>query len=83
MSDFVRLKNERQLVILETQVVPIDLEIQGYVETLRDLLDPLLPTSELQLKTAADIAVKAAVRQIDLKAKLAGIVKLKGMLGKE
>ncbi|RJR32451.1 MAG: hypothetical protein C4567_18700 [Deltaproteobacteria bacterium] len=83
MSDFERQKFERRLIVLETEVVPIDLEIVGYRDSLRDLLDPLLPTSQLQLKIAADLAVKAAARQIDLKAKLAEIAKLKGMLGKE
>jgi len=82
MSDFERLKFERRLVVLETEVVPIDLEIAGYRDSIRDLLDPLLQASELQLKTAADMAVKAAVRQIDLKAKLAEIAKIKAMLGK-
>lgn len=79
---FERQKYERRLIVLETEVVPIELEISAYRETLRDLLDPSMPTNKLQWKTIADLAIKGASRNIDLTAKLAEIDKLKGLLGK-
>ena len=79
---FERLKYERRLIVLETEVVPIDLEIAGYREALRDLLDPSMSTSKLQWKTIADLAIKGASKNIDQVAKLAEIDKLRGLLGK-
>ena len=82
MSDFERQKYERRLIVLETDVIPIDLEIQGYRDSLRDLLDPIRPTSELPWKTIADLAIKGASRNIDQTAKLNEILRLKELLGK-
>ncbi|MCX5888076.1 MAG: hypothetical protein NTY36_01325 [Deltaproteobacteria bacterium] len=79
---FERQKSERQLIVLETEVVPIDLAIAGYRDSLRDLLDPLLPTNQLQAKVIVDLGIKLAAKQIDLKAKLADIGKLKEFLGR-
>lgn len=81
MSNFERQKYERRLIVLQTEVLPIDLEISGYRETLRDLLDPTMPTNKLPWKTIADLAIKGASRNIDQTAKLAEIDKIRGLLG--
>jgi hypothetical protein len=83
MSPFERLKYERRLIVLETQATPLELAIAGYRDTLRDLLDPLLPVGQLQGKVIADLAVKLAARQIDLRGKLSEVEKIKALLGKE
>lgn len=83
MNHYERLKYERRLIVLETQATPLELEIVNYREALRDLLDPLLPAAQLQGKVIADLAVKLAARQIDLRGKLTELEKIKALLGKE
>lgn len=66
MSDFERLKYERQLVEKERQIKDLRLRLDGLRDSLRHHLDPIDPPEALKGDKIAGQAMEFAALQTDL-----------------
>jgi len=78
-----RLKHEGRLVLKELEIKGLRLRIGGMVGSLRELLDPMEKEEELRADMIGELAMQLITTQIDLKAALEDISKLKKILGRQ
>ena len=78
-----RLKHEGRLVLKEHEIKGLRLRIGGMVGSLRELLDPMEKEDELRADMIGELAMQLITTQIDLKAALENISRLKKILGRQ
>lgn len=78
---YERIKHQTRLTTLSTEIVGNRLQLEGYRDALRDLLDPVSKVEDINRETLVSLVMAFATAHINLAEKLAVIKKLQNILG--